>query len=87
MTSRKLRHYFQEHKIIVVSTAPIRDIINNKVGKYLGLDYCTRLVLNVESYKLYYPLCDTSCSVAVVDYISQRSRAHYCDLVLLKISA
>src|SRR3954469_8175448 len=27
--SRKLRHYFQEHKIKVVSTAPLRDIINN----------------------------------------------------------
>src|SRR3954463_8317109 len=27
--SRKLRHYFQEHKITVVSTAPLRDIMNN----------------------------------------------------------
>ena len=27
--SRKLRHYFQEHPITVVSTAPMRDIINN----------------------------------------------------------
>src|SRR3954464_12015409 len=28
--SRKLRHYFQEHNITVVSTAPLRDIINNR---------------------------------------------------------
>src|SRR3954471_534844 len=28
--SRKLRHYFEEHKITVVSTAPLRDIINNR---------------------------------------------------------
>src|SRR3954464_4146382 len=28
--SRKLRHYFQEHKITVVRTAPLRDIINNR---------------------------------------------------------
>ncbi len=29
LASRKLRHYFQEHPITVVSTAPMRDIINN----------------------------------------------------------
>src|SRR3954471_2336641 len=28
--SRKLHHYFQEHKIKVVSTTPLRDIINNR---------------------------------------------------------
>ena len=27
--ARKLRHYFQEHKIIVVRTSPLKDIINN----------------------------------------------------------
>ena len=27
--ARKLRHYFQEHSITVVSKAPLRDIINN----------------------------------------------------------
>ena len=29
LASRKLRHYFQEHPITVVSIAPMRDIINN----------------------------------------------------------
>ena len=28
--SKKLRHYFQEHNITVVSSAPLRDIINNR---------------------------------------------------------
>jgi diketogulonate reductase-like aldo/keto reductase len=29
MTARKLRHYFQEHPIMVVSEAPLSDILNN----------------------------------------------------------
>ena len=29
LASRKLRHYFQEHTITVVSKAPLSDIINN----------------------------------------------------------
>ena len=30
MAEKKLRHYFQEHTITVVSTAPLGDIIGNK---------------------------------------------------------
>jgi dsDNA-binding SOS-regulon protein len=29
LASRKLRHYFHDHKITVVSKAPLKDIINN----------------------------------------------------------
>ena len=29
MTARKLRHYFQDHLIIVVCKAPLSDILNN----------------------------------------------------------
>jgi hypothetical protein len=29
LASRKLRHYFYDHKITVVSKAPLKDIINN----------------------------------------------------------
>jgi predicted dithiol-disulfide oxidoreductase (DUF899 family) len=29
LASRKLQHYFYDHKIIVVSKAPLKDIINN----------------------------------------------------------
>ena len=29
MTSRKVAHYFQEHRITVVSAAPLADILNN----------------------------------------------------------
>jgi hypothetical protein len=29
LASRKLRHYFDDHKITVVSKAPLKDIINN----------------------------------------------------------
>jgi hypothetical protein len=29
LASRKLWHYFYDHKIIVVSKAPLKDIINN----------------------------------------------------------
>src|ERR1041385_6021811 len=30
MSSRKLKHYFQEHPIIVVNSAPLADIIQNQ---------------------------------------------------------
>jgi hypothetical protein len=30
MTSRKLRHYFQSHHIIVPSSQPLKDIIRNR---------------------------------------------------------
>ena len=30
MAAKKLKHYFQEHAITVVSTAPISEIIGNK---------------------------------------------------------
>jgi hypothetical protein len=30
MASKKLKHYFQEHAIKVVSTAPLSEIIGNK---------------------------------------------------------
>jgi hypothetical protein len=30
LTARKLRHYFDDHKIIVVTTFPIGDILHNK---------------------------------------------------------
>ena len=29
MTARKLRHYFQDHPITVVSKAPLSEILNN----------------------------------------------------------
>jgi diketogulonate reductase-like aldo/keto reductase len=30
ITSRKLRHYFESHKIIVVTYFPLRDILRNR---------------------------------------------------------
>jgi hypothetical protein len=30
LTARKLRHYFDEHKVIVVTSFPIGDILHNK---------------------------------------------------------
>ncbi len=30
MTSRKLRHYFQAHKVIVVSSFPLGEVVRNK---------------------------------------------------------
>ena len=30
ITSRKLRHYFESHKITVVTDFPLRDILHNK---------------------------------------------------------
>jgi hypothetical protein len=50
LASRKLRHYFYDHKIIVVSKAPLKYIINNtdatgRVAKWgiklasFGIDY------------------------------------------------
>jgi hypothetical protein len=30
LTARKLRHYFDDHKVIVVTRFPLRDILHNK---------------------------------------------------------
>jgi hypothetical protein len=30
MTSRKLRHYFQAHKVMVVSSFPLGEVVRNK---------------------------------------------------------
>src|SRR4051812_1930655 len=66
--SRKLRHYFQEHKITVVSTAPLRDIINNRdatgrVAK-LGIELAT---FNIE-YKPHTAIKSQILADFVVDW-------------------
>ena len=32
MVSKKLRHYFQSHNIVVLSSQPLKDIITNRVA-------------------------------------------------------
>jgi hypothetical protein len=60
LASRKLRHYFYDHKITVVSKAPLKDIINNsdtigRVAKWgielaaFGIDYKPRTAIKSQA--------------------------------------
>jgi hypothetical protein len=60
LASRKLRHYFYDHKITVVTKAPLKDIINNsdatgRVAKWgielasFDIDYKPRTAMKSQS--------------------------------------
>src|SRR3954471_19427502 len=66
LASRKLRHYFQEHLITVVSKTPLSDIINNsdatgRVAKW-GIE--------LAAFEITYKRCDAIKSQALADFIA-----------------
>jgi ribonuclease HI len=66
LSSRKLRHYFQEHTITVVSAAPLNDIINNcdatgRVAKW-GIE--------LAAFEIEYKPRQAIKSQALVDFIA-----------------
>src|SRR4051812_20676111 len=66
LASRKLRHYFQEHPITVVSKTPLSDIINNndatgRVAKW-GIE--------LAAFKITYKRCDAIKSQDLADFIA-----------------
>src|SRR3954463_362602 len=66
LASRKLRHYFQEHPIIVVSKTPLSDIINNS-------DATVRVVkwgIELAAFEITYKTRDAIKSQALADFIA-----------------
>jgi dsDNA-binding SOS-regulon protein len=71
LASRKLRHYFYDHKIIVVSKAPLKDIINNsdatgRVAKW-GIE--------LASFDIDYKPCTVIKSQALVEFMADWKEA------------
>ena len=66
MASRKLRHYFLEHPITVVSSAPLGDIIQNRepTGRV------AKWAIELSSHHLKYVPRTTIKSQALVDFIN-----------------
>src|SRR5215216_90037 len=66
LASRKLRHYFQEHPITVISKTPLSDIINNS-------DATGRLVkwgIELAAFEITYKRRDAIKSQALADFIA-----------------
>src|SRR3954468_13717571 len=66
LSSRKLRHYFQEHPITVVSKTPLSDIINN-------IDATGRVVkwgIELAAFEITYKRRDAIKSQALADFVA-----------------
>ena len=66
MSSRKLKHYFQEHSITVVSSAPLRDIIQNREA----IGRIAKWAIELGAYDIKYELRTAIKSQALVDFIN-----------------
>ena len=62
--AKKLRHYFQEHTITVVSTAPLSEIIGNKdaTGRV------AKWAINLAAHSMLYEPCTTIKSQVFSDF-------------------
>lgn len=66
MSSRKLKPYFQEHSITVVSSAPLRDIIQSKEAT----GRIAKWAIELGAYGIKYEPRTTIKSQALVDFIN-----------------
>src|SRR3954470_8525365 len=66
MASRKLNHYFQEHPIIVVSLAPLADIIQNREAT----GRIAKWAIELGAYHIKYAPRTAIKSQALVDFIN-----------------
>ena len=66
MASRKLKHYFQEHSITVVSSAPLQDIIQNREAT----GRIAKWAMELGAYDIKYEPRTTIKSQALVDFIN-----------------
>src|SRR3954471_24609945 len=69
MASRKLKHYFQEHPIIVVSSASLADIIQNREAT----GRIAKWAIELGAYHIKYEPCKTIKSQALADFINDRT--------------
>src|SRR3954462_7079783 len=66
MASRKLKHYFQEHPITVVSSAPLADIIQNREAT----GRIAKWAIELGAYHIKYEPHTEIKSQALVDFIN-----------------
>ena len=66
MVAKKLKHYFQEHPITIISAAPISEIIGNKDAS----GRVAKWAIELADYAPQYARRDTIKSQAVVDFFS-----------------
>src|SRR3954470_2873070 len=66
MVSQKLKHYFQEHPIIVVSSAPLADIIQNREAT----GRIAKWAIELGDYHIKYTPRTAIKSQALVDFIN-----------------
>ena len=66
MTSRKLKHYFQEHRITVVSSAPLADIIQNREAR----GRVAKWAIELGAYHIKYEPRTAIKSQALADFIN-----------------
>jgi hypothetical protein len=67
VTARKLQHYFDNHKVIVVTTFPIGDILHNKevVGR------TAKRACELGAHDIKFRPCTSIKTQALVDFISE----------------
>jgi hypothetical protein len=67
LTARKLRHYFDDHKVIVVTGFPIGDILHNKevVGR------TTKWACELGAHNIEFRPCTAIKTQTLVDFISE----------------
>jgi hypothetical protein len=67
LTARKLWHYFDDYKVIVVTRFPIGDILHNKeaVGR------TTKWACELRAHDIEFRPCTTIKTQALVDFISE----------------
>src|SRR3954465_7559649 len=78
LASRKLRHYFQEHPITVVSKTPLSDIINNS-------DATGRVVkwgIELDALEITYKRRDVIKSQALADFVEDWTKMSDATLLL-----
>jgi hypothetical protein len=67
LTSRKLRHYFDDHKVIVVTGFPIGDILHNKEA----IGRIAKWACKLGAHDIEFRPCTTIKTQALVDFVSE----------------
>jgi hypothetical protein len=67
LTARKLRHYFDDHKVIVVTGFPIGDILHNKEA----MGRIAKWACELGAHDIEFRPCTTIKTQALVDFISE----------------
>jgi hypothetical protein len=67
LTARKLRHYFDDHKVIVVTRFPIGDILHNKEA----IGRIAKWACELGSHDIEFRPCTAIKTQALVDFVSE----------------